>query len=143
MLDPATDAAPLTAAHGPLGTARDEFTRIHRAFMSSRGFGRYASAMEWWGWALIALGALALVALAHRLGWIDLSDKSRRGGGGPGVLGIGDEVFHPTRHEAQVELDRQTSLPAPAPVPGDGPLGIVDAPAEEHGYAGRLRIQVD
>ena len=71
------------------------------------------------------------------------ADRWSRRGGGPGVLGIGDEVFHPTRHEAQVELDRQTSLPAPAPVPGDGPLGLVDAPAEAPGYAGRLRIQVD
>jgi len=99
--------------------------------------------MPLWGWVLVALGVLAFAVFAHRLGWIDLSDKSRRSGGGPGFIGIGDEVFHPTRHEAQVELDRQTSLPAPAPIPGDGPQGIADAPLESPGYAGRLRIQVD
>jgi len=99
--------------------------------------------MPFWGWVLVALGLFALAVVAHRLGWVDLSDKSRRGGSGPGVIGIGDEVFHPTRHEAQVELDRQTSLPAPAPIPGDGLRGIVDAPLEQPGYAGRLRIQVD
>lgn len=98
--------------------------------------------MPEWGWLLIAGGAVALAVLAHRFGWIDLSDKSRRGGSGPGVLGIGDEVFHPTRHEAQVELDRQTVLPAPAPLPGDGDKGIGDASATSTGYTGRLRIEV-
>jgi hypothetical protein len=39
-------------------------------------------------------------------------------------MGIGDEVFHPTRHEAQIELERQTVLPAPAPLAGDGDNGI-------------------
>lgn len=98
--------------------------------------------MPVWGWVLLVGAAVAVSILAHTRGWIDLSDKSRRGGGGPGVLGIGDEVFHPTRHEAQVELDRQTILPAPAPTPGDGPLSIVDAPADAPGYSGRLRIDV-
>lgn len=41
-------------------------------------------------------------------------------------MGIGDEVFHPTRHEAQLELDRQTMLPAPAPLAGDGDKGVYD-----------------
>lgn len=94
---------------------------------------------------MILVGAAVAVAIAaHLIGWIDLSDKSRRrgSGSGSGMLGIGDEVFNPTKHEAQIELDRQTILPAPAPVPGDGPLGIVDAPADAPGYAGRLRIDV-
>jgi len=32
---------------------------------------------------------------------------------------IADEAFNPTRYEAQVEMDRQTIVPAPAPLPGD------------------------
>lgn len=64
--------------------------------------------------------------IAQHFGWIDLSNKSRTSGGGSGLAGIGDEVFHPTRHEAQIEMDRQTILPAPAPLPGDGDFGIYD-----------------
>lgn len=39
-------------------------------------------------------------------------------------MGIADEVFAPTRYEAAVEMDRQTRLPAPAPLAGDGDRGI-------------------
>ncbi|CAN5389386.1 hypothetical protein BH10ACT7_BH10ACT7_00450 [soil metagenome] len=80
--------------------------------------------MEWIALPIAAV-AIALFYLAHRKGWIDLSNKSRTSGSG-GIAGIGDEVFHPTRHEAQVEMDRQTVLPAPAPLPGDGDKGIYD-----------------
>lgn len=47
-------------------------------------------------------------------------------------MGIGDEVFHPTRHEAQLELDRQTMLPAPAPLAGDGDKGVYDGIVHIH-----------
>jgi hypothetical protein len=68
-----------------------------------------------------AIAVLALLYLAHRLGWIDLSDKSRRGGSRTGgVMLIGDEVFAPAKYEAQVEADRQARLPVPAPIPGEG-----------------------
>lgn len=63
---------------------------------------------------------IPLAVLAQRKKWIDLSTKGTSRSGGPSALGIGDEVFHPTRYEAQLEMDRQTTLPAPAPVPGDG-----------------------
>lgn len=116
--------------------------RVHRPFTCLPSEDGYPSRVPGWGWLLIAGGVIALAVLSHRLGWIDLSDKSRRGGSGPGVMGIGDEVFHPTRHEAQVELDRQTVLPAPAPLPGDGDKGISEASAEATGYSGRLRIEV-
>lgn len=76
--------------------------------------------MEPWIVVLIIAGVVGLFFLAQYLGWIDLSDKSRSGGSTGSALGIGDEVFHPTRHEAHIELERQTVLPAPAPVPGDG-----------------------
>ncbi len=70
--------------------------------------------------------------LAQHFGWIDLTNKSTRSPGG-GVLGIGDEVFNPSRYEAQIELDRQTILPALAPVPGDGDKGV---------YNGQVRIDL-
>ena len=82
----------------------------------------------------IVVVACAGIFLAQRLGWIDLSNKNVNSGPRGGVMGIGDEVFNPTRHEAQVELDRQTVLPAPAPVPGDGDKGV---------YGGRVEIDLD
>ena len=91
--------------------------------------------MEPWAILLIVVGAaIVLGTIAQRFGWIDLSNKQRNtGGGSAGVLGIGDEVFHPARYEAQLEQDRQTTLPAPAPLPGDGDLGI---------YEGQVRIDL-
>jgi hypothetical protein len=86
------------------------------------------------GWIIagvvVVIGALGY--FAQRFGLIDLSDKTKRGGHS-GALGIGDEVFNPTKHEAQQELDRQTVLPAPAPVAGDGDLGI---------YRGKVSIDL-
>ncbi|NNC12799.1 hypothetical protein HII28_13030 [Planctomonas sp. JC2975] len=84
--------------------------------------------MGWW----ILVGVVAvciLLWLAHHVGWIDLSDKSRKdskGGSsrGGGVLMIGDEVFAPAKYEAQLEVDKQARLPIPAPIPGDGDKGI-------------------
>jgi len=102
--------------------------------------------VDWWIWVGIAVFIVALGWLAVRRGWIDLSDKTRRGGGG--VMMIGDEVFAPRKHEAQVELDRQSRLPAPAPLPGDGDKGI--AFAAEHAddddpdrFRGRIRLDFD
>ena len=87
------------------------------------------------GWIIfgIAIAACAAIYIANRLGWIDLSNKNDSGPRG-GVMGIGDEVFNPTRHEAQVEMDRQTVLPAPAPIPGDGDKGI---------YGGKVEIDLE
>lgn len=89
--------------------------------------------MEPWVVILIIAGCGALAYVAHRLGWIDLSNKSKTSGTHGGAMGIGDEVFHPTRHEAQIELDRQTVLPAPAPVAGDDDKGV---------YSGKVRIDL-
>ena len=77
------------------------------------------------GWVVLALvvAAIVLGVIAQKRGWVDFSDQRRSSGGGGG-MGALDEVFNPTRHEAQVELDRQTILPAPAPLAGDGDKGI-------------------
>jgi hypothetical protein len=93
----------------------------------------------WWIFPIVG-AVIVLCIVANRLGWIDLSDKSRKGGsggsrGGGGVLGVVDEVFAPSRHEAQLELERQTRLPAPAPVAGDRDLGIFEG--------GRVSIRLD
>jgi hypothetical protein len=88
------------------------------------------------GW--IVLGFVVVVALVliagQLLGFIDLSSKNRSSGTHGGAFGVGDEVFNPQRYEAQLELDRQTLLPAPAPVAGDGDAGV---------YEGRIRIDVN
>ena len=81
--------------------------------------------MGWWQLGVVAL-IIVSVAVANHRGWIDLTSKNRRSGSQGGTMGIGDEVFHPTRHEAQLELDRQTLLPAPAPLAGDGDKGVYD-----------------
>ncbi|HEY4151894.1 MAG TPA: hypothetical protein VGM38_01095 [Pseudolysinimonas sp.] len=93
--------------------------------------------MDWLIFAAIAVALIALAVLAQLRGWIDLSTKGMRGGssgGGGGLAGIGDEVFNPTRHETQLELDRQTMLPAPAPVAGDGDKDV---------YKGNVRIDLN
>lgn len=91
--------------------------------------------MQPWIVILIVVGVGAAFYLAQHFGLIDLTNKSRSSGGsGGGIAGIGDEVFNPTRHEAQVELDRQSILPAPAPIPGDGDFGI---------YDGKLKIDLE
>jgi len=81
--------------------------------------------VNWWVFGAIVLGIAALGYLLQRLRLIDLSNKrSRVGGSLGGMMGVVDEVFAPTRHEAAVEMDRQTRLPAPAPLAGDGDKGI-------------------
>jgi hypothetical protein len=91
--------------------------------------------MNWWIFGGVVLGIVVLGFLAQRLGFIDLSgkDKPRSSGSGSGLIGIGDEVFAPSRHEAAIELDRQTILPAPAPLAGEGDKGI---------YNGQVRIDL-
>ena len=76
--------------------------------------------MNWWVVAIIA-AFVALIVVAVKLGWIDLSNKAHRGSGtmSGAIGGSFDEVFAPARHEAQQEMDRQSLLPAPAPLPGD------------------------
>ena len=97
---------------------------------------------------LIVAGVLALGTIAVRRGWIDLSDKTKRGGSGSGgVMMIGDEVFAPRKYEAQVEADRQARLPAPAPIPGDGDKGISFAAADADDddpdrFRGRIRLDI-
>lgn len=80
--------------------------------------------MTWWIFGAIVVVVVALGYLGQRLHLIDLSNKRRGSGRGNGILSIGDEVFAPTRHEAAIELDRQTLLPAPAPLSGDGDKGV-------------------
>jgi hypothetical protein len=84
---------------------------------------------------MIVVGIVAvitvLVMVGQRKGWVDFSWNQKRRGGS---MTIGDEVFAPTRYEAQVEMDRQTILPAPAPLPGDDDRGM---------HRGSIRIDVD
>lgn len=92
----------------------------------------YNDAVQPWVVLIIVAGIVVLAWIANRLGWIDLSNKTKTSGSA-NIASIGDEVFHPTRHEAQIELDRQTILPAPAPLPGDGDKGV---------YDGKVRIDL-
>lgn len=91
--------------------------------------------MNWWVFGGVVVGIAAIGYLGQRFGLFDLlgKDKRKSSGNGSGLMGIGDEVFAPARHEAAMELDRQTILPAPAPVAGDGDKGI---------YEGQVRIDL-
>ncbi len=90
--------------------------------------------MDWLIFCGVMVVLVALGFLAQRKGWIDLSNKSaQRRSGGTSPLGIGDEVFHPARYEAQLEQDRQSRMPIPAPIPGDGDRDV---------YKGNVRIDL-
>ncbi|MEZ5189646.1 MAG: hypothetical protein R2717_01320 [Schumannella sp.] len=91
--------------------------------------------MEWLIAGGVAVVLIALGVVAQRKGWIDMTGRHAggRGGGIAGLVGGVDEIFAPTRHQAQQELERESRLPAPAPVPGDGDKDI---------YRGTVRIDL-
>ena len=84
--------------------------------------------MNWWVVGVVCILVAAIVT-GVKLGWIALSNKSTRGSGtmSGAIGGSFDEISAPPRHEAQQELDRQSFLPAPAPLPGDGDKGVWEA----------------
>jgi hypothetical protein len=90
--------------------------------------------VDWLIFAGIAVAVIVLGYIAQHFGWIDLTNKTKSSGTHGGVMGIGDEIFNPSRYESQIELDRQTVLPAPAPIPGDGDKNV---------YQGQVRIDLD
>ncbi len=90
--------------------------------------------MPLWFWIALGAVAVALIAVAQWRGWIELRGTNQGRGSGNGALGFADEVFHPTKHEAQMIAAAETALPAPAPTPGDGPLDL---------DSGRARIELD
>ena len=96
--------------------------------------------MNWWIFGGVVVGLALFGILGQRFGLIDIvgKSKSRSAGNGAGLMGIGDEIFAPARHEAAIEMDRQTILPAPAPLAGD-PV----RPSQEAGiYRGRVVIDL-
>jgi hypothetical protein len=104
--------------------------------MSRSGGRRRLDDVDWLIFGGIVVVLIGLGVLAQLKGWIDLGNKAARSGGsgsGGGLVAMGDEVFNPARYESQIELDRQTLLPAPAPVAGDGDKDI---------YKGSVRIDL-
>jgi hypothetical protein len=89
--------------------------------------------MGWWVGVIILAVVIAFAIIGQWRGWIDIGGSERSGGAGAGAFGSIDEVFHPTKHEAQQELVRQAVLPAPAPVAGDGDKGV---------YGGKVTIDL-
>ena len=95
--------------------------------------------MNWWIFGGVVVGLVLFGILGQRFGLIDIvgRSKSRSAGNGAGLMGIGDEIFAPARHEAAIEMDRQTILPAPAPIAGD------PVPSQQAGiYRGRVTIDL-
>jgi len=90
--------------------------------------------MDWLVVAIVAIVIVGFAIIGQKMGWIDLTSsgaKRRDGGGAP--LGAVDEIFQPTRYETQLEVDRQSVLPVPAPVPGDGDKDV---------YKGNVKINI-
>lgn len=87
------------------------------------------------GWVLAGIAVVIVVVgvILNRYGVIDLSDKSRSGRGGSGMFGAIDEVFSPNRYEIMLAQERESALPAPAPVAGDPDRGV---------YSGRVTIKL-
>ncbi|MET4783345.1 hypothetical protein [Glaciihabitans sp. UYNi722] len=102
--------------------------------------------MNWWIFGGVVLGIIVLGLLLQHFKFIDLSgkDKPKSSGSGSGIMGIGDEVFAPSRHEAAIEMDRQTILPAPAPLAGDPSTGSgrVEESARAGLYKGQVKIDL-
>jgi hypothetical protein len=82
--------------------------------------------VNWWIVGGVVVGVPLLGYLLQKFHLIDLTGSTgkKSSAHGGGLMGIGDEVFAPARYEAALELDRQSSLPAPAPLAGDGDKGI-------------------
>jgi len=87
--------------------------------------------MPWW-WIVLGAVVVGAAAVAQWRGWIELRGTNRGRGSGNGAFGFADEVFHPTKHEAQKIAAAEAELPSPAPAP-DGPLDL---------EAGAIRIVV-
>jgi hypothetical protein len=92
----------------------------------------YPVRVEWIVFAGVGVVLVVFAVVAQRLGWIDLTSRNARSRGGT-AFGVVDEVFFPTKHEVQVQQDRESIMPAPAPVPGDGDKDI---------YNGNVRIDL-
>lgn len=98
--------------------------------------------VNWWIVGGVAIGVVVLLVLGQRFRLFDLLGRTKsKSSGSSSIMGIGDEVFAPSRHEAAVELDRQTVLPAPAPVAGDGDKGISESGGGKS-YRGHLTIDL-
>lgn len=89
--------------------------------------------MNWWLVGGVVAGIIALGWLLQHFRLIDLSVTGRKAGNLGGMMTMVDEVFAPTKHEAAIEADRVSRLPAPAPLAGDGDKGI---------FGGRITIEV-
>jgi hypothetical protein len=94
------------------------------------------------GWIVLGVivGLAILAVVGSKLGWTDFSNKIRRSGTSGGGFGVIDEIYNPSQYEAQLEMDRQTIVPAPAPVAGDGDKGVPDAAPGQ--YGGRMSIDL-
>jgi hypothetical protein len=92
--------------------------------------------VDWLIFAGVVVVLVLLGFVAQRKGWIDLRSKNGAGTGramgGAGMMAV-DEVFHPAAYQAHLEQDRQTSMPAPAPVAGDGDRDV---------YKGSVKIEL-
>lgn len=89
--------------------------------------------MNWLLFGGVVAGILVAGWLLQHFGLIDLSTKRQGRGGLSGMVTMVDEVFAPTKHEAAIQADAVSRLPAPAPVPGDGDKGV---------FGGRVVIEV-
>lgn len=79
--------------------------------------------MDAGSWVALAVGAVAVIALAAALPLIVSDTRKRRARGlGGSLSGVGtgfDAVWRPSADEANALWEAQVELPAPAPLAGD------------------------
>ena len=66
-------------------------------------------------WLVLAAVATTVVAMS----FASVRAKRRFSGTMTGSLGVVDEIFQPTAHNAQLVQVAEQEVPAPAPLPGD------------------------
>lgn len=59
---------------------------------------------------IVTIFLIFVLSIAQRKNWIDLTNKDRPSM--PGTLGIFDEIFSPSRHQAIVQIKEQRELRA-------------------------------
>ena len=84
-------------------------------------------------WVAVPVVIVVVCVIGQLVGFMDFSGLGKDGKRTAGnLLAPIDGLFAPSRQEALLEQERQTELPAPAPVPGDPIVDLDNGIARIH-----------